>query len=457
MEAGRERWGSKFGFLAAAVGAAIGLGNIWGFPYRMGENGGFAFLLVYVALTAVAGIPMLACELAIGRMTRSGADGAFRALSKRFRYVGLLAVGAAFLVTGFYNVLGGYCVRYFVFNLTALLGANMPDAEAAFESFVLDTRQVSVYSAVFAATVLAIVSFGVSGGIEKFSKFAMPALTLLLVAVVIRALTLDGAEEGLRFMFDPDLTPLIEDPLGVITTAGEQMFFSLSLGVGCMIIYGSYLPSGENIMRSATVIAVVDGATALLAGMAVLPAAFALGGEGAQMSGPALLFVTMQRVFDEMGRAGAAFGVLFYALTVAAAVSSGVSFVEVAVSFAVERAAPRRVNRTAAAAAATAASMLLSLLVASDALGLAESTAPFGGSWMAVVDITAEGIMIPLCSLCTALAAAYELKPERIEREIERGGGKIGRKGLFRFALRVAAPAVMLIVLWGQIQNIVNS
>ncbi len=289
----RGEWGSNFGFLMAAVGSAVGLGNIWGFPYKMGDNGGFAFLIVYLILAATVGFSIMLCELAIGRRAGRSVLVSYQQLGgKMGTFLGFLAMLSPFLILSFYTVLGAYCVEYMSLNLadlafsvSALAGLSGGDS---FEAVRVNQFGAVAFTFIFIFICFLIIRGGIKDGIEKFNKIGMPALFIMLLVVIIRAVTLPGAGEGLAFMFTPNFAPFKENFLKVLSAAGGQMFFSLSLAMGITVTYGSYLSKKESLVKNSLIIIVSDTIVAILAGMAVLPAAFALGGEGAGKQGPAL-------------------------------------------------------------------------------------------------------------------------------------------------------------------------
>ena len=336
----RKGFGSNFGFLMAAVGSAVGLGNIWGFPNKMGANGGFTFLVIYLILAACCGIIVMVGELALGRKTGRGAVGAYQVLSKKFKWLGWLGILSAFLILFFYCALGGYCIKYVVLNVGDLFGAsfgsNGLDGAGVFGAFMGNQMEAVIYGLIFVLLTMIIVMGGIGGGIEKVCSVGMPALFIILLICIIRACTLPGAVDGLKYMFVPGwalengVIKEAPDFLTVLATAGGQMFFSLSLGMGAMITYGSYLHKKENIEKNALLIVIMDTLVALMAGLCVIPGRFALDPTGA-LGGPSLLFVTMQNVFHKMPL-GALFGILFYLLVVFAAISSSISLLEVIVA-----------------------------------------------------------------------------------------------------------------------------
>ena len=326
----RKGFGSNFGFLMAAIGSAVGLGNIWGFPNKMGANGGFTFLIIYLILAACCGFIVMMGELALGRKTGRGAIGAYKILSRKFKWLGWLGVLSAFLILGFYCALGGYCLKYVTLNVGNLFhagfGTGTLDGAGVFDALMANQGECVIYGLIFVAITMVIVMGGVGGGIEK------------VCSVGIRACTLDGAVEGLKYMFVPGwalangVIKETPDFFSVLSTAGGQMFFSLSLGMAAMITYGSYLDKKENLQKNAIIIVVMDTLVALMAGLCVIPGRFALDPTG-NLGGPSLLFVTMQNVFDRMGGAGPVFGILFYLLVVFAAVSSSISLLEAVVAW----------------------------------------------------------------------------------------------------------------------------
>ena len=309
----RKGFGSNFGFLMAAVGSAVGLGNIWGFPNKMGANGGFPFLILYLALALCCGVIIMLGELALGRKTGHGAVGAYQSISKRFKWLGWLGIAAAALIFSFYSALGGYCLRYVVVNFGNLIGAefgtNGVGGADVFQGLLSQPDVSIAFALAFMFITMLVVMSGVGGGIERVCSVGMPALFFILIICIIRSCTLPGAADGLKYMFVPGwavANGIIDEAPGfwrVLTAAGGQMFFSLSLGAGVMITYGSYLDKKQDLGKSTMIIVGMDTVVALMAGLCVIPGRFALDPNGA-LGGPELLFITMQNVFDKMGPAG---------------------------------------------------------------------------------------------------------------------------------------------------------
>ena len=470
----RKGFGTNFGFLMAAVGSAVGLGNIWGFPNKMGASGGFTFLIIYLILAVLCGFIVMLGELAIGRKTGKGAIAAYHALSKKFKWVGWLGVASAFLIMSFYCALGGYCIKYVVLNVGNLFnagfGSNGMSGGDVFGGFLLNQGEGIIYGLIFVILTMLIVMGGVGGGIEKFCGIGMPALFVMLLICIIRACTLPGAVNGLKYMFVPGwavANGVIEEApniFQVFATAGGQMFFSLSLGMGAMITYGSYLGKKENIQKNGLLIVIMDSIVAFMAALCVLPGRFALDPNG-DLGGPGLLFVTMQNVFSRMGGMGPLFGILFYLLVVFAAISSSISLLEVIVAHFVDKArdAGKGDKRKVYTLIAAAAVGLGCILVCADALGnsnfspadllgIAEPKA-WAADWLDFWDAVSEGVMMPLGALLMTFMVAYEIGTDVVKDEIEQCGNKFTAFKFYNVCVRYVAPLGLLLVLYGQIKQ----
>ena len=481
----RKGFGSNFGFLMAAVGSAVGLGNIWGFPNKMGASGGFTFLIIYLILAVLCGFIVMVGELAIGRKTGKGAVEAYHVLSKKFKWMGWMGILSAFFILFFYCALGGYCIKYVVLNVGDLFGAGfgsnamaaVADANGTsvgaevFGAFLGNPTEAIIYGLIFVAITMIIVIGGIGGGIEKVCSVGMPALFVMLLICIVRACTLDGAVDGLKYMFVPgwavangviDKAP---DFLTVLATAGGQMFFSLSLGMGAMITYGSYLQKKENLQKNAILIIVMDTLVALMAGLCVIPGRFALDPDGT-LGGPKLLFITMQNVFSRMGGLGPIFGILFYLLVVFAAVSSSISLLEVIVAHFVDKArdagkGDKRKTYTLIAAACVG---LGCILVCADALGstgfapgnllgMTGDLPTWAADWLDFWDMLSEGIMMPLGALLMSLMIGWEIGPEVVKEECEQSGHAMSGYGFFKICVKFITPLCMILILYGQIKE----
>lgn len=467
MEQHRGQWGSNIGFLLATVGAAVGLGNIWAFPYKMGANGGFAFLIIYLVLAILVGFSIMLSELAIGRKAGRSVLVSYREVGGKLgSFIGWLAMLSPFLILSFYTVLGAYCMEYMCLNLAGLAfgSSSIADMSGAvsFSTMLSNQSGSVIFTFFFIAVCYLIIKGGIKDGIEKFNKVGMPALAIMLVIVIFRSITLPGAGAGLKFMFAPNFVPLREDFVGVLSAAGGQMFFSLSLAMGITVTYGSYLSKKEDLIQNSLLIIVSDTIVAIMAGMAVLPAAFALGGEGAELAGPSLLFITLQDVFNAMGPAGPLFGVLFYLLVLLAAITSAIALTEVLVTFLCDNATlkGKRPNRGRIVFFVCLAVMIEAALVAVDGLGsnglwipFQATKRPFTATWLDFMDFISEGVAMPLGALLMSILVGWIIGPSTIRDEVSQKGTSFS-KGLYRFysfCIRIVAPLGMLFILIGQL------
>ena len=471
----RASWSTSFGFIMSAVGSAVGLGNIWGFPYKMGKSGGFAFLVIYILLSLTVGIIMMTSELAIGRKTAKSPPGAYRALSEKFSFVGWLAVISPFLVVSFYTVLGAYCLQYMFLNVSHFIGLETAASGAQTFSQMLGRPEVTlVFTLFFIALCYFINSKGVSGGIESFNKVGMPALFVMLLVISVRSLTLPHAAEGLKYMFIPGyavnagFSQSNPSLITILATAGSQVFFSLSVAMGVLITYGSYLSREESLIKSSVIISVCDTAVALLAGLAIIPAAISTGiSQGIpvneiELDGPRLLYATLQDVFNSMGYWGFLFGILFYLLIVIAASTSAISLIEVITASFTDRRIERRQKpqRQKTLALVCLSVCAISSVVALDGLGTNGLWIPFlnsfgvigslNDSWLNFLIAISEGLLMPLGALIMSIMIAWKVKPKTLLTEIVPGGNSYFEK-FYTFLIRFIAPAVILLVLLGQI------
>ena len=476
MENNRSSWGSNIGFLLAAIGSAVGLGNIWGFPYKMGKSGGFVFLIVYLLLAIFVGMIIMVSELAVGRKTKLSPIDAYQKVTKKFAWIGWLATIAPFLIMSFYTVLGGYCLQYIALNMTKLSFGNDAVAMTGGEVFgaMLTTPLGCVFFTIlFIVICMVIVQGGVSGGIEKFNKVGMPALFVMLLVIIVRSLTLPHAVEGLKFMFVPgyavkagfiDAQPNLVSVLG---TAGGQMFFSLSLAMGAILTYGSYLSKEENLVKNSVIIVISDTLIAIMAGIAVIPAAVANGiAQGTplneiKLGGPNLLFVTLQDVFTNMGKLGPLFGVIFYVLVLIAAISSAISLMETIAAHWIDKDLQKGETDTRQRNVLIVSLLILieAVIVAADGLGSNFSPASLLGisappvfldCFLDFFDCWSEGIAMPLGAMLMALMIGWEKSPNLVLDEVAHGDPSAGFKSFYRVCVKYVVPVVMAFVLAGQ-------
>jgi NSS family neurotransmitter:Na+ symporter len=438
-DVGREQWASRLGFILAAMGSAVGLGNVWRFAYVTGENGGAAFLLIYLACILLIGIPIVMAEFTIGRKAKSDAVGSFEKLApgKPWKIAGLMGVAAAFMILSFYGVIAGWISYYFVNYLTGnLWTAPEGGYEGFFVDFITNPYHPLLWQFLFMAATIAIVYVGVKKGIERSNKILMPLLGVLLIGLSAYGLTLGGAREGLAFLFSPDWSALT-DP-NIYLAALGQAFFSLSLGMGALITYGSYLSNKERLPGAAASVAGLDTLFAIVAGIMIFPAVFAFGIEPA--SGPGLVFMIMPDVFDSISM-GWLFGLLFFFLLAAAALSSAVSLLEVAVAYFI-----RRFSWSRRKAALVIGGIIFLLGIPSSlGQGILSNVAIIGGrDILDSIDFIASNILLPLGGLMIALFMGWGFKKADALSDSDFGDTWLGNAWLF--LLRYFAPVAIFII-----------
>ena len=437
---GRDGFTSKFGILCAAAGSAVGLGNIWRFPYVVGESGGAAFLLIYLGLVVMLGIPVMLSELLIGRRAQRNAFGSFRLLApgKKWWLVGVMGIAAAFMILAFYSTIAGWTLEYLAKSFTnSFAGKTSDELGTMFQVFHTQAFRPLVWQVVFMAMTAGIILGGVRKGIEKYTKVLMPFLVVLLLIMAIRALTLPGAMGGLSFLFKPDFSEINSR---VFLSALGQAFFSLSIGMGTLITYGSYIRKNNNLNSIAIEVSVVDTLIAILAGVAIFPAVFAFGLDPAE--GPGLIFHVLPNIFQQMP-GGYFFAVIFFLLLVIAALTSSISILEVVVAYLVEE---LKIVRSKATFLATVSALFLGVFCTLSFGALKDVT--LGSlSIFGVLDFTASNILLPLGGLLIVLFVGWYLNDSDVKDELSNGGLlqlKIYR--LFRFVLKFIAPVAIAIV-----------
>ena len=436
----RDSFSSKFGVIAAAAGSAVGLGNIWKFPYITGVYGGAAFLIVYLAFILAIGLPIMLSEFVIGRSAGKNVFGSFKALAPNssWKLIGLLGVAAAFMILSFYGVIAGWSVEYVI----QAVGNNFADKSSDelatwFNSFVQSPFKPLIYQVIFMILTGAIVVVGIKKGIEKNVKILMPILVLLIIILCVRSVTLEGAREGLEFLFKPDFSKLTAD--GVLSALGHA-FFSLSLGMGTLITYGSYIGKENNLVRTAVQVTTADTLIAILAGIAIFPAVFAFGINPS--SGPGLVFITLPNVFQQMP-GGGIFAVLFFLLLTVAALTSSISILEVVVAFLGEE---LKIKRKAATLIAILSITLVGV-VCSLSMGVLSEYTVGGLNFFDLLDWISANMLLPLGGLFIAIFVGWYLGKEKVKAEIEKGGSLKGiLLNLFMIFVKVIAPIAIAIV-----------
>ena len=437
----RDGFSSRLGIIAAAAGSAIGLGNIWKFPYITGEYGGAAFILVYLLCIAVIGLPIMLAEFAIGRRAQKNAVGAFReeAPGTSWFLTGYLGITTAFILLSFYGVVAGWTLHYIGLSVTgSFTGLTTNELGATFDGFIANQWLPIVWQTFFMALTVAVVLGGVKNGIERYSKILMPLLLVILVILAIRSMTLDGAAKGLEFLFKPDFSKL---SMKAILAAMGHAFFSLSLGMGTMITYGSYIGKKENLGTTALQVSIADTIIALIAGLAIFPAVFAFGIEPS--AGPGLVFITLPNVFSQMPF-GNGFAVLFFSLLAVAALTSAISILEVIVAYLDEEFGWRRLTSTVVVGIAIS---IVGALLSQGNGGWNGFTLPFLSSGsvvqMNIFDwfIALSDQLLPIGGFFIAIFVGWKLEKSVVSDVLTNQGAlKIGYINLYRFTLKFIAP-----------------
>lgn len=412
MEGKRETWGSRFGFIMAAAGSAVGLGNIWRFPYLTGENGGSAFIIIYLCCIALIGLCIMTAEFAVGRRSGLAAVGAYKSISNKWSFAGALGVLSGFFIMGFYPVVGGWSLAYIAKSLTGLLSA--PEAIGdAFGAFISAPVEPLVWMVIYLAVNVFIVARGIKGGIEKAGKVMMPLLYVLLALIIIKTISLPGAGGGLSFLFTPDWSKVTGQ---TFMAALGQAFFSLSLGMGCMITYGSYLNKQEKLPNNALIVTFMDTSVALLAAIAIFPALFAFGMEPAQ--GPGLVFVVLPSVFAQMGAIGSVFSAIFFLLLFIAALTSSVSLLEVVVAYLIDQHGVARKK----AVYITSAIMGVMCILSSLSMGVMSEVKFLGVGAFDFFDILTDKIFLAIGGMLLSICVGWFMKKEDLKDELTNGG-----------------------------------
>lgn len=411
----RATFGSKIGVILATVGCAVGLGNIWRFPYMLGENGGAAFLLVYISCILFLGIPVMITEFFIGRYSRKNAAGAFKVMAPgtKWSVIGYNGVTAAFLILGYYAVVSGWTLEYIVQAFSGSLeGKNATDFADEFTAFSTGVFRPILWTVVFIALTHIIIVSGVKEGIERASKVMMPMLFLILIALCVRSITLPGASEGLTFLFNPDFSKIDSS---VVLSAMGQAFFSLSIGMGCLITYASYFGKQTNLQTTALQVTILDTLVAVLAGVMIFPAVFSFGIE--PTTGPELVFITLPNVFEQLPF-GNIWSFVFFVLLALAALTSTISLHEVSTAYVHEE---YHVSRKKAAIIVSVGVTIVGILC-SLSMGVLSSYTLFGLNFFNLLDFVTAKIMLPLGGMMICIFTAKRVDKLLLKEEVTNHG-----------------------------------
>lgn len=439
MSNGRGSWTSRVGFIMAAAGSAIGLGNIWKFPYLTGKNGGFAFLIVYLAIVFTMGISVMLAEVVIGKAAQRNPVGAFAKLGGGlWPLVGFMGLTAGFIILSFYSVVAGWTIAYIIKSPLGLLASTDPKVLGEiFGKFVSDPVEPLIYHAIFMALTILIVAAGIEKGIERWCKLLIPGLVVILLILIVRAVTLPGAMKGIAFYLSPDFSKIDSK---VLNAALGQAFFSLSLGMGCIMTYASYFPREENAPKSVIWVTFMDTLIAFLAGLVVMPAVFAFGFDPA--AGPGLTFITLPAVFAKMPL-GALWAVLFFLLLFFAAITSSISILEVVVAYFVDELGMSRRK------AATLFGILIFFLGIPSSLSLGKWSwfTIMGKVFLDFMDYLASNIMLPLGGIFISLFVGWFFWDRALVEATSEGRYTLSWAPLWKVVCRYFAPIAIAWIL----------
>lgn len=441
--------------MLAAAGSAVGLGNIWRFPYLAAKDGGGLFIFIYIILALTFGFALLTTEIAIGRKTAQGPLTAYGKIHKNWRFIGFFAWLVPIIILPYYCTIGGWVLKYFAEFLT---GHGIDTAaDGYFTGYITSQWAPIIWMLIFLAAVAFVVFSGVNKGIENYSKVLMPILFVLVIGIGFFSLTLKHTDaegvtrtglQGLKIYLIPSFSGItVKKFFMILMDAMGQLFFSISVAMGIMVAYGSYAKKETNLMKSINQIEFFDTLVALLAGLMIIPAVFTFTGLEGMSAGPGLMFVSLPKVFEAMGKAGGFIGILFFLMVIFAAVTSAVSVMEAIVSSIMDR---FRFSRRKSTAIATVYSLIFGLIVC---LGYNkiyfEFELPNGtvGQVLDIMDYLSNNIFMPLVALCTCILIGWVAKPETVIDEVTIGGYKFGRKGLYIAMIKYIAPVLLFILL----------
>lgn len=446
MKNNKVNFSSKIGFILAAAGSAVGLGNIWRFPYLAAKYGGGIFLFIYLILAVSFGFTLMITELAIGRKTGKSVISAFSTLNKKYAFIGYIAAFVPMIILPYYSVIGGWVFKYF----SVYLIGNSHDAinENYFTSFISGKFEPIFWLSLFIIPTAIIVMMGVEKGIEKASKFLMPVLVILSIFIAVYTITIPGALDGVKYYIIPDFSKL---SINAIFAALGQLFYSMSLAMGIMITYGAYMKKEDNLSLSVRQIEIFDTGIAFIAGLIIIPSVFAFSGGDESMlsSGPGLMFITLPKVFDSM-KLGEVVGVTFFLLVLFAAITSAISIMETIVSSIMEKTKLSRIKVCLIVVILT----IIMAIPSSLGFGVLSEIKILGMDILDFFDFISNSVLMPIVALLTCFYVTFIIKPNAIIDEIKLGGYTFPRERLYRIMVKYIAPICLIVIL---ITSILNS
>lgn len=456
MDNKRTSFSSSIGFVFAAAGSAVGLGNIWRFPYLAAKDGGGLFLVIYVILALTFGFTLLTTEIAIGRKTKQSPLTAYKIVHPKFKWIGTLACIVPMLIIPYYGVIGGWVVKYFVAFCTG--SASEAATDGYFTSFITAPVEPLIYMLIFLLATAFVVYLGVDKGIEKVSKILMPVLVVFIIGIAIFSLTIRHTDdagtvrtglEGLKIYLVPSLEgKTLKDVIFVLMDAMGQLFYSLSIAMGILVAYGSYVRDDDNLMNSINQIEIFDTAVAFFAGVMIIPAVYAfMGQEGMSSSGPGLMFVSLPKVFAEMGSAGTVIGIIFFVAVIFAALTSCIAILEAIVSSFMDH---FHMSRKKATIIESIIAIAVGAVVCLGYNALYFEVPLPNGSTAQILDIMdylSNNILMPVVEISTCILIGWVVKSSYVIDEVTKTGARFGRKTLYRVMIRFVAPVLLVILL----------
>ena len=438
MKEKRSSFTGSIGFVMAAAASAVGLGNLWRFPYLAAQYGGGIFIFVYLALALTFGFTLLITEIAVGRKTKLSSILAYKKLNKKFGFLGYLAYFVPLIILPYYCVIGGWVLKYMIVFITGQ--GKVAAGDSYFGDYIGGTASPLIFFMIFLLATLLVIICGVQKGIERVSKFLMPILLVLAVGVCIYVITIPNSSEGIKYYLLPDFSKF---SFKTICAAMGQLFFSMSLAMGIMVSYGSYVKDDVNIGSAVNQIEIFDTLIAFLAGFMIVPAVYVFSGEaGLATGGPRLMFMTLPKVFASMPM-GNLIGTCFFVLVFVAALTSSISVMEATVSMAIDR---FKVSRKLAAVVIFIFSILLGI-PSSLGNGIWANIKLLGMDFLTFFDFFSHSIIMPIVALGTCILIGWFCGTKTVEDEVTKNGEKFSRRGIFRVMIKYIAPVFMIIIL----------
>ena len=457
MEQKRSNFSGSLGFVLAAAGSAVGLGNIWRFPYLAAKDGGGIFLLTYIILALTFGFALLTTEIAIGRKTAQSPITAYKIIHPKWSWIGLIACVVPMMILPYYSAIGGWILKYLAAYLTG--GApTAAEADGFFGGFITSPVEPIIWFVIFLAATTFVVYKGVNAGIERMSKVMMPILLVLIICIAVFSLTLSHTDaegvtrtglQGLKVYLVPNFQGMTASKLlTVVTDAMGQLFYSISVAMGIMITYGSYVKKETNLTKSVNQIEIFDTAVAFLAGMMIIPAVYAfMGPEGLNNSGPGLMFKALPKVFDAMGGIGTIVGIAFFVMVFFAALTSSISIMEALVASFMDK---FHMDRKKATLANALIALVVGIIVCMGYTAF-YFEASFGtvvaGQILDVLDYISNSVLMPVVAIATCILVGWVVKPKTIIDEVTRNGETFGRKGLYVVMVKYITPVMLAVLL----------